>query len=121
MNFGSLNCFLLFKTNGKAFKTPSTVLGWKPPWGYSARHGGLPHTAGRPAGWVTAWRPGPAKEAHAGHTRGVAGPRAPTNKVSLKWQCEHREDSGNVHDEVAAARAHPSSGSTCGGEVEAAR
>jgi hypothetical protein len=58
-----------------------------------------------------------------GHARdGAASPRASADKVSQKWQREHREGDGDTPDEVAAAaRAHPSSGSTCGGGVEATR
>jgi hypothetical protein len=41
--------------------------------------------------------------------------------VSWKQWREHREGGGNAPDKVAAARAHPSSGSTCGGGAEAAR
>jgi hypothetical protein len=49
------------------------------------------------------------------------GPRAPADKVSQKQRREHREGGGNAPDEVAAARAHPSSGSTCGSRAEVAR
>jgi hypothetical protein len=52
---------------------------------------------------------------------GGASPRTPADKVSRKRWCEHREGGGNTPDKVAAARAHPSSGSTCGGGVVAAR
>jgi hypothetical protein len=41
-------------------------LGWKLARGYSVRRGGLPHAAGRPSGWATAWWPGPAEEAARG-------------------------------------------------------
>jgi hypothetical protein len=135
-----LDCFLLFKTNGKAFKNPGTLLGWKSARGYSARRGDLSHVVGRPAGWATAWQPGPAKEAargagagrtpdaltawslRGGHARGgVAHPCAPADKVSCKRWREHLEGGGNTPNEVAAARAHPSNGSTCGGRAEAAR
>jgi hypothetical protein len=51
----------------------------------------------------------------------VASPRALADKVSQKWWREHREGGGNTPDKVAAVRAHPSSGSTCGGRAEAAR
>jgi hypothetical protein len=43
------------------------------------------------------------------------------DKVSRKRQHEQREGGGKAPDEVAASRAHPSSGSTCGGGAEAAR
>jgi hypothetical protein len=42
------------------------------------------------------------------------------DKVSQKQRLEHCEGGGNLPDKVAA-RAHPSSGSTCGGRAEAAR
>jgi hypothetical protein len=41
--------------------------------------------------------------------------------VSQKRWHEYREGGGNAPDEVVAARAHPSSGSTCGGGAEAVR
>jgi hypothetical protein len=88
-----------------------------PARGYSARLGGLPRSADRPAGWATAWQPGPAAEA----ARSAASPRAATNKVSQKRRCEHREGVGDAPDEVVVARAHPSSDSTCGGGVEEAQ
>jgi hypothetical protein len=53
----------------------------------------------------------------AGRTR----PCAPADRVSQKRWHEHCEGGGDAPDEVAVARAHPSSGSTCGGGVEAAR
>jgi hypothetical protein len=52
---------------------------------------------------------------------GVASPRALADKVSQKRWREHHEGGGNVPDKVAVARAHPSSGSTCGGGAEAVR
>jgi hypothetical protein len=52
---------------------------------------------------------------------GRAGPRALAYKVSQKRWCEHREGGCNALDEVAAVRAHLSSGSTCEGRAEAAR
>jgi hypothetical protein len=70
--------------------------------------------AGRTHGVVTAQWP------RARRQGGAAGPRAPTDKVSQKRQHEHREGGGNAPDEVAVVRAHPSSGSTCGGGAEAA-
>jgi hypothetical protein len=50
----------------------------------------------------------------------AASPHTPADKVSRKWRREHREGGNDAPDEVAAARAHPSSSSTCGGGVEAA-
>jgi hypothetical protein len=50
----------------------------------------------------------------------VAGQRAPVDKVSWKRWCEHCEGGGNAPDEEVVVRAHPSSGSTCGGRAEAA-
>jgi hypothetical protein len=65
---------------------------------------------------LTAWSP------HGGHVRGgTASLCAPVDKVSQKRRCEHREGGGDAPDEVVAVRAHPSSGSKCGGGVEAAR
>jgi hypothetical protein len=82
MNFGSLHYFLLIKTNGKTFKTPGTVLGQNPARCHSVRCGGLPCEAGRPAGWATVWRPGPAEEAshmptRTGRADGVVTARSP--------------------------------------------
>jgi hypothetical protein len=133
-----LHYFLLIKINGKTFKTFGTILGWNLARSYSARRGGLPGEADRSAGWATASRPDPAKEvAHSagvgaragracgvvttrgprvGRQGGAAGPRAPADKVSQKRWREHCEGGGNALDEVAAVRAHPSSGSTCGAE-----
>jgi hypothetical protein len=51
----------------------------------------------------------------------VAGPHALAERVPWKRRREHREGSGNTLDEVVAVRAHPSSGSTCGGGADAAR
>jgi hypothetical protein len=138
-----LHYFLLIKINGKTFKTLGTILGWNPARSYSARRGGLPGEADRSAGWATAWRPDPTKEvAHSagagaragracgvvtarwprvGRQGGAVGPRAPADKVSQKRWREHCEGGGNALDEVAAVRAHPSSGSTCEGRAEAAR
>jgi hypothetical protein len=59
---------------------------------------------------------------HRAHSRrrgGTASPRGPADKVSQKRRREHREGN-DAPDEVVAERAHPSSGSTCGGGVEAA-
>jgi hypothetical protein len=119
MNFGSLNYFLLFKTNGKAFKSRPQY--WAGNWlgatvqGLAAQsyRGGVPRggsgaCAGRTRGVVTTRWP---------HTRrwgGVAGPRAPTDKLSRERWREHRWGCGNAPEEVAAVMAHPSSGSTCG-------
>jgi hypothetical protein len=52
---------------------------------------------------------------------GAAGLHAPVDKVSQKRWREHHEGGGNTLDEVAASRAHPSSGSMCGGGAEAAQ
>jgi hypothetical protein len=52
---------------------------------------------------------------------GAANPHALADKVSRKQWREHREGGGNAPDKVAAVRAHPSSGSTCKGGVEATR
>jgi hypothetical protein len=41
--------------------------------------------------------------------------------VSQKRWCEHCEGGSNAPNEVVAVRAHPSSGSTCGGGAEATR
>jgi hypothetical protein len=87
MNFGSLNYFMLFKTNGKAFKSRAQY--WAGNWlgatveGLAAQscRGGVPRggsgvRAGRTRGVVTTrwprmrWR------------GGVAGPRAPADKLS---------------------------------------
>jgi hypothetical protein len=51
---------------------------------------------------------------------GRTRPCAPADRVSQKRWHEHCEGGGDAPDEVAVARAHPSSGSTCGGGVEAA-
>jgi hypothetical protein len=73
-------------------KNSRTVSGFKPAHDNSARREGLPRVAGRPAGWATAWRPGPATEG-----------------------------GGNAPGKVAVARAHPSSGLMCEDGAEAAR
>jgi hypothetical protein len=79
------------------------------PWRRSGAHVGRTH------GVVTARWP------RAQQRGGVAGLRAPADKVSRKRRREHREGGGNTPDKVAVERAHPSSGSTCGGGAEAAR
>jgi hypothetical protein len=99
--------------------------GPNPAHGYSERHGG------RPAGWAMAWQSGPATEAACGAGAGRApdaltmwsprGGHAHGDKVSQNRQREHREGGGNAPDEVVAVRAHPSSGSPCGGGADAAR
>jgi hypothetical protein len=127
MNFESLHYFLRIILI-KMIKNSRTVSGFKPAHCYSARRGSLPRVAGRPADWAMAWRPGPAAEAARGtgagcawRWGGAAGPRASTDKVSQKRRREHHEGGDNTPDEVAASRAHPSSGSTCRGGAEAAR
>jgi hypothetical protein len=46
---------------------------------------------------------------------GAASPRAPVDKVSQKRWCEHQGPQlEHTPSEVAASRAHPSSGSMCG-------
>jgi hypothetical protein len=66
--------------------------------------------AGCACGVVTARWP------RVGRQGGAVGPRAPADKVSQKRWREHCEGGGNALDEVAAVRAHLSSGSTCGAE-----
>jgi hypothetical protein len=52
---------------------------------------------------------------------GAAGPGAPADKVYRERQHKYRGGGGNMPDEVAVARAHPSNGLACGGGAEAAR
>jgi hypothetical protein len=60
---------------------------------------------------LTVWSP------RRGHARGgVAGPCALTDKVPQERWHEHRWGGGNALDEVPAAMAHPSGGSTVRGE-----
>jgi hypothetical protein len=86
--------------------------------------GQQPTTRSRPEDWLGTGRAcgvGTARWPCERQRGGAASPRAPADKVSQKRRCQHREGGGDAPDEVAVARAHPSSGSTGGGGVEVAQ
>jgi hypothetical protein len=117
MNFGSLNCFLLFKKIEMVLKTRAQCWARSGPGLQPTRRGGLPRATGQQAGWALAWRLGPTEEATRGAWTGALASGWPATRFS--WGALGGFPEGA--DGRRGQWAHWGNGSMGGGGAEAER